>query len=182
LLTNLVNYSHTGGEGTSNPLPSGYAPMTDGLYQTAMADIAKDVLEPGGASASATAAASSSSSSSSTSGGSSGTGAASHPSSGSAGARGSANGGAASHGGGSGGANSNTSASSGGQSSGGGLVGGHEIEVSVANSRYFVPGLLILALLCLAAGPLLYLSPKWRKGAAGTGPDAAGASGPDGSG
>ncbi len=45
LLTNLVNYSHSGG---SIPLPNGYAPLPSTLYQAALADIAKDVVsEPG---------------------------------------------------------------------------------------------------------------------------------------
>jgi hypothetical protein len=41
--------------------------------------------------------------------------------------------------------------------------------VTVGDSRYFVPALLALALLCLIAGPLLYLSPTLRRrlGAAG---------------
>ena len=40
---------------------------------------------------------------------------------------------------------------------------GHLITVSVGDSRYFVPGLLLFALLCLAVGPLLYMYPSLRK-------------------
>ena len=40
---------------------------------------------------------------------------------------------------------------------------GHLITVTVGDSRFFMPGLLLLALLCLIAGPLLYLSPTIGK-------------------
>jgi hypothetical protein len=35
--------------------------------------------------------------------------------------------------------------------------------VTVGDNRYFIPGLLLFALLCLLAGPLLYLWPTLRK-------------------
>jgi hypothetical protein len=41
LLTNLVTFSHGGG---SLALPSGYAPLSDSLYQTALTDISNDVV------------------------------------------------------------------------------------------------------------------------------------------
>ena len=50
MLTNLVDYSHTAGAGTTNPLPSGYLPLPDNLYQQALAEIDKDVVGPGGVS------------------------------------------------------------------------------------------------------------------------------------
>jgi hypothetical protein len=40
--------------------------------------------------------------------------------------------------------------------------------VTLGDNRYLVPGLLLLALLCLVAGPLLYLSPSLRKTANAT--------------
>ncbi len=43
LLTNLVNYSHSGG---SIPLPSGYVPLPDNLYSAALTNIAK--INPNG--------------------------------------------------------------------------------------------------------------------------------------
>ena len=40
---------------------------------------------------------------------------------------------------------------------------GRFIAVTLGDNRYLVPGLLLLALLCLVAGPLLYMSPSLRK-------------------
>ena len=51
-------------------------------------------------------------------------------------------------------------------SGGGGLIEnpiGRFIAVTLGDNRYLVPGLLLLALLCLVAGPLLYMSPSLRK-------------------
>ena len=45
-LTNLVTYSHAGGSGAVDPLPAGYEPLPDNLYQAALTDIAKDVVAP----------------------------------------------------------------------------------------------------------------------------------------
>ena len=48
MLTNLVNYSHTGGAGSSEPLPPGYVPLPDNLAQQALTEISKDVIAPNG--------------------------------------------------------------------------------------------------------------------------------------
>ena len=176
MLTNFVNYSHTVGAGTTNPLPSGYVPLPDNLYQQALADISNDVVGPGGVAPPAP--------------GSTGTSGASP---GAAGGQG----GVASSGGGTsfhfntGGAlrvsgASAASGSSGTPSGGTGDYLGRLITVTLGDSRFFIPGLLLLALLCLIGGPLLYLSPSLRKAPAGA--EAEGAStdastpepGPDG--
>ena len=153
MLTNLVNYSYTAGVGTTNPLPSGYVPLPNSLYQQALGDIAKDVVGPGGVSPPPP-------------GSSTGTG-----SQGGSGAAGGA--GVASTGNGTafrfntGAAHSGSepaaSGSSGTTSGGTGDYLGHLITVTLGDSRFFIPGLLLLALLCLIGGPLLYLSPSIRK-------------------
>ena len=63
------------------------------------------------------------------------------------------------------GAASSTGPASAGSSGGSSpeAFGVHLITVTVGDNRFFVPGLLFLALLCLIAGPLLYLSPDLRK-------------------
>jgi hypothetical protein len=181
LLTNLVTYSHNGGT-SSKPLPSGYVPLPASLYTQALTDIAKDVVSPGG------------------SGGSGGSGSGgSNGSNGPGGAPGATGpgGGAAAVPGGSGGpagagrgsfgpsgghGTATTGATSSGGSGGGSSPAnfvGHLITVTVGDSRYFVPALLALALLCLLAGPLLYMSPTLRKKMAGP-PGDGGAEGADG--
>jgi hypothetical protein len=54
LLTNLVDYSYAGGAGYSVPMPAGYFPLPANLYKEAVADIAADVVGPGGASTTTT--------------------------------------------------------------------------------------------------------------------------------
>jgi H+/Cl- antiporter ClcA len=44
-----------------------------------------------------------------------------------------------------------------------GPLTGRLISVSVGSERYFVPLLLLVALLCLIGGPLLYMYPSWRR-------------------
>ena len=176
MLTNLVNYSHTAGAGTTSPLPSGYVPLPDNLYQQAVADISNDVVGPGGVAP---------------------------PPPGSTGTSGAAPGaaggqtGVAGRGGGTsfrfntGGAlrasgASQASGSSGASSGGTGDYLGHFITVTLGDSRFFIPGLLLLAVLCLICGPLLYLSPSMKKASvavegAGEDPDpSAPEPGPDG--
>ena len=154
MLTNLVDYSHTAGAGTTNPLPSGYIPLPDNLYQQALAEIAKDIVGPGGASPPPP-------------GSSSGTG--------SSGSSGSVPGGAGQSGVAATGRGTNfgfnsgrgrigSTASSPSGSSGSPLGGtgdflGRLITVTLGDNRFFIPGLLLLALLCLIGGPLLYLLP-----------------------
>lgn len=50
LLTNLVQYSYAAGQGYSVPMPPGYFPLPQSLYQQALTDIAKDVVSPAGSS------------------------------------------------------------------------------------------------------------------------------------
>lgn len=153
LLTNLVGYDHN--DGTSSfPLPAGYYPMSDSMYSTALTDISNDIVGSGGSSGS---------------GGSGGASPASPGASGGAAASSAARpvgsgsgtvGGGSGHGSsGSGAAATPTPTAS--SASSGNFIG-HFITVTVGDSRYFVPSLLILALLCLLAGPLLYLSPRLR--------------------
>jgi hypothetical protein len=40
---------------------------------------------------------------------------------------------------------------------------GHLLSVAIGDNRFFVPALLLLALLCLLLGPLLYAYPILRK-------------------
>ena len=171
LLTNLVTYSHSGGT-TSDPLPAGYVPLTSGLYSQAMADISSDIVGPRrfGARAAQVARAAR----------------AARPQRrprprrcrtervlsyrGAAAAAGANRAsGRRTPGGGGGTAASRrvTSAGSTGASAPGNFAG-HLITVDVGDSRYFVPALLLLALLCLIAGPLLYVSPALRRPARST--------------
>jgi hypothetical protein len=149
LLTSLVNYSHTAGAGTPNPLPAGYVPLPDSLYQAALTDISKDIVGPAGSGAG--------------SGGGAGTAGGLLAAGGSPGGQRVGPLGllsALAKGGLTGTAGSSGVGSPGGQS--GGFVG-RLISVSVGPERFFVPFLLLLALLCLIAGPLLYMYPNWRK-------------------
>jgi hypothetical protein len=165
MLTNLVNYSHTGGAGSSAPLPPGYVPLPDNLAQQALTEISKDVIAPNGqpvgpeaAAAASLAANSASSSGAATPSNSSSGGPFSFSSA--LGAPFGVNGLAKSSG-------STSAAKSGSNSSGGGGSPlnpiGRFIAVTLGDNRYLVPGLLLLALLCLVAGPLLYMSPSLRK-------------------
>ena len=165
LLTNLVNYSASGGAGTSDPLPPGYVPLPTNLQQQALSEISSDVVAPngqpvGGEAAAATSLAANSSSSSGTSTSTDSSfddGLSSF--SGALGAPFGVDGLAKASGSGSTKAAANTSG-------GGALIEnpiGRFIAVTLGDNRYLVPGLLLLALLCLVAGPLLYMSPSLRK-------------------
>jgi hypothetical protein len=164
MLTNLVNYSHTGGAGSSEPLPPGYVPLPDNLAQQALTEISKDVISPNGqpvggesAAAASLAANSGSKSGAATSSNSSSGGPFTFSSA--LGAPFGVNGLAKSSG--------SSAAKSGSNSSGddGTITNpiGRFIAVTLGDNRYLVPGLLLLALLCLVAGPLLYMSPSLRK-------------------
>jgi len=160
MLTNLVGYSHTSGANTGQPLPAGYEPLPDNLYQLALTDISQDIVGPSGTSPS--------SGGSSGSGSAAGTGSAtsaptSHPAAGSTGGAHPTGGSAASPSGL--GATQATGPASGRPSGSSGNYVGHLLTVTVADSRYFVPGLLLFALLCLAIGPLLYMYPSLRRAA-----------------
>lgn len=177
LLTNLVTYSHNGGS-VSEPLPSGYYPLPSNLYNQAVSDIASDIVGPGGTSP-GTSSNSGSGGSNGASTGAGGVGGAAGGSpggsGGSAGSRGGAGGGVGGH---DSGAAATPSSGSAGGSSPANFVG-RLITVTLGDNRYFVPALLLLALLCLLAGPLLYFSPALRKsaGIAGDQESAGGAEG-----
>jgi hypothetical protein len=165
LLTNLVNYSHTGGAGSSEPLPPGYVPLPDNLAQQALTEISKDVIAPNGQPVGGEAAAAASLAANSAS--HSGAAASSNSSSGGPFSFSSALGapfgvnGLAKSSGSSGAAKSGSNSSGGGGSSENPI--GRFIAVTLGDNRYLVPGLLLLALICLVAGPLLYMSPSLRK-------------------
>ncbi len=162
LLTNLVTYSYDGGN-SSLPLPSGYVPLPQSLYNQALTDIASDIVSPGGSTSSGGSNGTSGSGSAPATSVGSAPGAALGASAGPGGTRGSSSSRFAGHG-------SATAAPTGGSggSSPGNFVG-RLITVTVGDSRYFVPALLLLALLCLIAGPLLYMSPTLRRPARATG-------------
>jgi hypothetical protein len=164
LLTNLINYDHKGGT-SSFPLPAGYFPMSDDLYSQAMSDISNDIVGPGGTPAGGGSGGTSNTGANSSAGGVAGGGGGA-----AAGVAGAARAPGAS-GQGSGGATPAAPTAS--QGSSPGNVVGHFITVTVGDSRYFVPSLLILALLCLLGGPLLYLSPRFKRATAGMGDDGA---------
>ncbi len=174
LLTNLVTYSKEGGT-PSEPLPAGYVPLPSSLASQALTDIANDIVSP-------------SASTPSSPNGTSGSGG-SAPATGPSSTPGAAFGGSAlrgastTHGGssvsGAHGSVTPTSPSNGSAGSPPGNFVGRLITVTVGDSRYFVPALLALALLCLIAGPLLYLSPTLRRPTAATSDASSeGASGP----
>jgi hypothetical protein len=169
MLTNLVGYSHTAGAGTSNPMPSGYVPLPDNLYQQALADISKDVVGPGGVSPPPPGSTSGSGSSGPSGGTPGGAG-----QSGVAGTGRGTNFGFNSGGAHTGPGTSSASGSSGSPLGGLGDYVGRLITVTLGDSRFFIPALLLLALLCLIGGPLLYLSPSLRKAPAGANGDAEG--------
>jgi hypothetical protein len=148
MLTNLVNYSHTAGAGSSNPLPAGYIQLPDNIYQQALTDITNDINGPGGSNSSG--AGGNGNGSSAALGGSNGVGPVGLLSSLAHRLGTGASGGA--------GANSENPGAGGGS----GALSGHLISVTVGAERYFVPLLLLLALLCLIAGPLIYMYPSWR--------------------
>ncbi len=172
LLTNLVTYSHNGGSsahdsGSTGPLPGGYSPLPDSLYGQAMADIAADIVAgPPGSS------------------GKSGPGSSSSGSSGTSGQSGSGSGSSGSNGSGSFSSEGGTTGTSEGSSlplttaqkiaeeRSRGLSAGSVYQsqsptgvllVSLDTiARFLLPALVVLAVVCLIAGPLLFL-PEWRR-------------------
>jgi hypothetical protein len=161
LLTNLVNYSHSGGK---IALPSGYAPLPANLYQAALADIAKDVVAEPATATTTTAPSRSSGTPSGSSGpnGSSGTG-----------PYGSGTGGSSGNGySGSSLPLSSPGSASKGANPGGTSGGGTGSALTFAGislvsldgaSRYLLPVIVALALACLIAGPLLLFGPGIRR-------------------
>lgn len=173
LLTNLVTYSYNGGS-ASEPLPSGYVPLPSSLYSQAMSEIAADIVGPGGSPPGGSSGPPAAPGSAVATGPASGTAGAG--SGGSSGSPGGSPGGSAGagHSGAHGSASAaTTTPSSGSAGSSPGNFIGHLITVTVGDNRYFVPALLLLALLCLLAGPLLYLSPTLRKTAGPSGDEGA---------
>jgi hypothetical protein len=183
LLTNLVSYSHSGGT-SSEPLPAGYFAMPSNLYSDALSEISKDIVAPAGSSTSSSSTAGSGPGGSGPGGAGGAAGGGTFASPGIAGSTGntgntgsfsvptSGRGSTASH-------SSHNGSPTGVSSSG--PVAGHLITVALGSSRYFVLGLLMVALFCLLVGPLLYTAPilRKRKAAAGGGDDAQAPSGPD---
>jgi hypothetical protein len=167
LLTNLVTYSHNGGT-TGEPLPAGYAPLPATMYTQALSDISKDIVGSGGPSQGGSVG----------TGGSGGTGSSSPSANSAEGGTGfgpstssvyptEGLGGGALLGRGTGHGSAHgttaTAASSGGSSSAPSDFVGRFITVSLGDSRYVVPGLILMALFCLVVGPLLYMSSALRK-------------------
>jgi hypothetical protein len=170
LLTNLVTFSHNGGG--SLALPSGYAPLSDALYQAALTDIANDIVaEPtstvksssNGATSTAPSSTGSSSGASSTGLGESGStdlGLGTSPTS------------------------SALPLSTASPSSGSGSDSGSGQNTAVAAStvptnfilvsldsaaRLLLPAIVALALGCLIVGPMLLFAPALRRRRRGTG-------------
>lgn len=170
LLTNLVTYDHNGGT-SAFPLPAGYYPMSDAMFSTALTDISNDIVAPGGS-----GSAGSGGSGNSASPGSSGSGPASTAARPAGNGTGRADGGTSHAANGSGATTTTPPSSTGGSA---GNVVGHFITVTVGDSRFFVPTLLLLALLCLLAGPLLYMSPRLRAAPKASDSEAGASSGGD---
>jgi hypothetical protein len=163
LLTNLVTFSHNGGGGSLN-LPDGYAPLSGALYQAALADIGNDIVaEPAN---STTPTGSSGGGKGSAGGGSSGGSGSSSPSSGSTVTSSSPFTGSAGSAGSAASAGSNGTSGKGGNGSGLGGVGGASssstgfllVALDTA-ARYLLPATVLVALVCLIAGPLLLFYP-----------------------
>jgi uncharacterized membrane protein YgcG len=168
LLTNLVTFSHAGG---SLALPSGYAPLSDSLYQTALTDIGNDVVaEPSTPSTTAptsptTTAVSTGSSSGGSSGGSS--------SNDSGGGSSSSTGGSSADLGALPLSTTTPSSSSGSSGSGssdnGSVLAGTAaptgfLLVSLDEAaRYLLPAIVVLAIACLIGGPLLLFAPALKR-------------------
>lgn len=180
LLTNLVDYSHADGVGYSVPMPAGYYPLPDDLYNDALKDITKDVVGPSGHQSGSSGSGSSASSGSSSS--ASGT---RHPSSSSSTSSTSSTSSAhktkksppttsapaptpavalrAGHG-----TLPTVSAPSAGSTGSIPPVGPLKpletrLFVALDSDRYLMPLLAVVAALCLIVGPLLYLSPSLRR-------------------
>ena len=152
LLTNLVNFSHSGS------LPFGYAPMPTAMYQAAISEINSSVVTTSAAKTPTNAAGGSSGGSTGTSDGSSGSGSndysSTSPDGGSSGS------------GGSGGANGRGSGSggTGGAAGGGASLPSGLLLVSLGMAaRFLLPAIVLLALACLIAGPLLLFGPGARR-------------------
>jgi hypothetical protein len=167
LLTNLVDYSYAGGVGYSVPLPAGYVPLTDTLYKDAIADIAADIVPPGGATTTTTTAATTTTTTAATTTTTTTgvqTSATATPTTG----------------GTSSGPSTVTSptnsvanpqvtvgsavivSTSGAPVKHLNLGGGSPLLVSLGAERILLPALLALAIICLIAGPLLFLMPRLR--------------------
>jgi hypothetical protein len=169
LLTNLVTYSHNGGT-DSEPLPAGYTPLPSTMYTQAVSEISKDIVGSGGPSQGGSQSPGGSGGSSPTSngggdGGGGGTGVAYsapslYPTEGLGG--GALLGGVTGHGSAAHGTTA-ASTSSGGSSSAPSDFVGRFITVTLGDSRYVVPGLILMALFCLVVGPLLYMSSVLRR-------------------
>jgi hypothetical protein len=152
LLTNLVNYQENAGTGSTAPLPPGYVSLPSSLYQQALADISKDINGPSG-----------SNTSSSSGNGAGGSGSGANGASGANGVHGGAGTNPLARSGH--GAGSSRAGAAGGLGAGRGStapVSGRLISVSVGFERFFVPLLLLLAILCLIGGPMLYMYPTLR--------------------
>jgi hypothetical protein len=154
LLTNLVNFSHTGA------LPFGYAPLPTAMYQAAISEINSSVVAESTTSktqAGATAGSSSGGSSTGSSDGSSDSGSndfsSTLPLSGSAGS-----GSGGSNGGGSGNGGAGGAATSGASLPSGLLL----VSLGMA-ARLLLPAIILLALACLIVGPLLLFGPGVRR-------------------
>jgi hypothetical protein len=165
LLTSLVTYSHKGGGTVA--FPSGYAPLSDTLYQAALTDISNDIVaEPAGTKTSTTTPTTTPATTTGTTATTSGT----SPSTSDSGTTGSSDLG--------GSLNStlpesnSTGGSSGASTSSG---GGSTVVASTAAptgfllvsldtaARFLLPAIVILALACLIAGPLLLFAPALRR-------------------
>jgi hypothetical protein len=176
LLTNLVNYSHS-----SATLPVGYAPLSDGLYTAAVADISADLVAspssptttttPTTTAATTATTTAASTTVAGTSGGSSTGGSTDDDSSlfGADGSDSDSDGSATLP-------LSSTSPSTGGtastpsRSDKGGSVGtpstvptGFMLVSVDSASRYLLPVLVLLGLACLLGGPMLLLAPRFRR-------------------
>ena len=152
LLTNLVNFSHSGS------LPFGYAPLPTAMYQAAISEINSAVVTQPGA-ATTTSTTPSGGTSTTTSNGSSVSSSAAYsstlPLTGETGTGGS--GGTGSRGSG------NGRAGNGRTDTGGSLPTGLLLVSLDAATRFLLPAIVLLALACLIAGPLLLFGPGARR-------------------
>jgi hypothetical protein len=169
LLTNLVTFSHAGG---SLALPSGYAPLSDALYQTAMTDITNDVVaQP--STPSTTTSSTSPTTTAASSGSSSGGGSGGSSSSDTGGGSSSSTGGSSDDLG----AlplSTTTPSGSSGSSGTGSSDNGSALASTAAPTgfllvsldeaaRYLLPAIVLLAIACLIGGPLLLFAPALKR-------------------
>ncbi len=171
LLTNLVNYSHKGGGTVA--FPSGYAPLSDSLYQAAMTDIGNDIVaEPAGTKTSTTAttapATTTATTSTTTSGSSPST---SDDNGSSASDLGSSLSSTLPESTSSGtGSGASTSSGGGGTTAASTATPTGFLLVSLDTAaRFLLPAIVVLALACLIAGPLLLFAPALRRRRRGSG-------------